>query len=188
MARAQRRQRPPASAGRRNRAVPRGGRFRLGTARNGSFLGYLHKIRKPEIARALDRNRSRPSRTPGQADSTHRRAPFAGPLAEGQPARTPIGPRTDDERQLAKLIGEGDELSYLELVRHTLEIVADSGFIRIHRLASELVAQPPHELTGEQLADIREATVERIQVATFECGGLPAYALTASRASDCCAN
>ena len=80
---------------------------------------------------------------------------LAGPLAEGKPAPAwPIEPRTNDERKLAKLVGEGDELTYLETVRDAEQIVKSDEFTRMNTLASELLAHPPHELDGKQLDHI----------------------------------
>ena len=84
---------------------------------------------------------------------------LGGPLAGGDPVPSwPIEPRTDDERKLARLVDDSDEITFLELPRDTRQIVAGSEFTRMHSLASELLAHPPHELTGEQLHHIREAT------------------------------
>jgi hypothetical protein len=86
---------------------------------------------------------------------------LGGPLAEGKPAPSwPIQPHTDDERKLAKLVGEQDELCYLELVRDADQIVKSDEFGRINMLASELLAHPPHELDGKQLDHIRETTMD----------------------------
>jgi hypothetical protein len=86
---------------------------------------------------------------------------LGGPLAEGKPPPAwPIAPRTDDERKLAKLVGETDELTYLEMVRDAEEIVKGDEFTRMHMLASELLAHPPYQLDGKQLDHIRETTMD----------------------------
>jgi hypothetical protein len=80
---------------------------------------------------------------------------LGGPLAEGKPAPSwPIEPHTDDERQLAKLVAETDELCYLELTRDAEEIITSDEFTTANMLAHELIATPPYKLDERQLNDI----------------------------------
>ena len=82
---------------------------------------------------------------------------LGGPLAEGKPAPAwPIRPHTDDERQLLRLCGEGDELSYLECVRDAALIVGSDEFNRMNTFASELLVDPPHQLNERQLEDLMQ--------------------------------
>jgi hypothetical protein len=107
-------------------------------------------------------DRSTPSRSGSWRTRSTALALLAGPLAEGDPAPTwPLQPSSDDERMLARLVGDGDELSYLELVRDSKQIMATSEFTRMHKLAGELLAHPPHELDGTELSDIRKVVTER---------------------------
>jgi hypothetical protein len=80
---------------------------------------------------------------------------LGGLLADGEVPPWPIEPRTNDERMLAKLVNEEDPLVYGELVRDTQDIIESAEFTRMTRLASELLAHPPHELDGRQLNDIK---------------------------------
>lgn len=80
---------------------------------------------------------------------------LGGLLVDGKSPAWPIVPDSDDERKLAAIVSETDELTYLECVRDTREVIASSEFDRMNTLVSELLAHPPHELTGEQLKDIK---------------------------------
>jgi hypothetical protein len=105
---------------------------------------------------------------PGGDQRARALALLGGPLAEGKPAPSwPIAPRTDDERKLAKLVGDSDELTFMELVRDAEETVAGGEFTRMHSLACELVAHPPHTLDGKRLDHIREATMPERKYSTF---------------------
>ena len=72
---------------------------------------------------------------------------LGGLLAEGKPAPPGrSGRATDDERQLAEIVNEQDELAYLECVRDTQRILESDEFDRMHAFASELLAHPPHQI------------------------------------------
>ena len=80
---------------------------------------------------------------------------LGGPLAQGEPAPPwPIEPRTDDERKLAEIVNEQDELCYLQYVRDTQRIIESDEFERMHMFASELLTHPPHRIDERQLKDI----------------------------------
>jgi hypothetical protein len=85
---------------------------------------------------------------------------LGGLLANGDAPDWPIKPRpySSDDRELARLVNEEDEVTYLELVRDAKDIIESAEFTRMNMLASELLAHPPHELGGRQLNDIK-ATV-----------------------------
>jgi hypothetical protein len=84
---------------------------------------------------------------------------LGGLLVSDEVPPWPIEPRTSDERKLAKLVNEEDPLVYGELIRDTQDIIESAEFTRMNRLASELLAHSPHELTGRQLADIKAMTM-----------------------------
>jgi hypothetical protein len=93
---------------------------------------------------------------------------LGGLLADGDAPAWPIKPRpySSDDRELARLVNEEDEVTYLELVRDTQDIIESAEFTRMNMLASELLAHPPHELDGRQLNDIK-ATVMNTGRQTF---------------------
>jgi hypothetical protein len=85
---------------------------------------------------------------------------LGGLLGEGAvPPPWPLEPRTDDERQLARLFADSHEVEYLEAVRDTRRIMASPDFDRAYSLASELLAHPPYELTGPMLEDLKQMTI-----------------------------
>ena len=80
---------------------------------------------------------------------------LGGLLAErGRAPDWPIRPRDNDERKLAELTRDGDELTYLECVRDAAQVIGSDEFELMHTVACELLTDPPYRLTERQLNDL----------------------------------
>lgn len=80
---------------------------------------------------------------------------LGGVLAGGEPAPAwPIKPRSRDERQLAELLRDTDELTYLETIRDAERLITSDEYDRMYMFASELLAHPPHRINQRQCEDI----------------------------------
>jgi hypothetical protein len=85
-------------------------------------------------------------------------ATLAGMLADHSPIPDwPLdNPRTPDERDLAEVFAETDELVYGEAVADARRLMSSKTFTRLHGIVSELLSHPPHELGEQQLVDLHK--------------------------------